>query len=217
MLIANVSPRTGGKTTDSGLLAHALEETKTKKAPLGRRVKGFDADHSRQFWQWAQGAEFSFDVDLLASARFHKEYVLPDGQIGIVDCGHSENHPDITDSVLRVADLVILHMAPTAGDFERIVEPVDKTTLADMIKRSAPLRADGKVPPSVVLMNRTVANAGSTKRFRDMMEAENWDVLTTTIPRSETLAQAVGFPVHGASKGPFGALILELEDRGLLT
>ncbi|MQS17550.1 ParA family protein [Streptomyces kaniharaensis] len=217
MLIANVSPRTGGKTTDSGLLAHAVKETKTKKAPQGRKVKGFDADHSQQFWQWAQNGDFSFPVDKLATARFHKEYVLPEDVVGIVDCGHSENHPDITDSVLRVADLVILHMAPTAGDFERIVEPVDKTTLADMIKRSASLRADGQAPPAVVLLNRTVPNTKSSKNYRTEMEAEGWDVLSTTIPRSEAFAQAVGFPVIGASKGPFGALVLELESRGLLT
>ncbi|MFC8453560.1 plasmid partition protein [Kitasatospora sp. NPDC057223] len=216
MLIANVSPRTGGKTTDSGLLAHALQALKTTIAPNGRKVRGFDADHSRQFWQWSQSGEFPFPVELAASARFHKEYVLPADEIGIVDCGHSENHPDITDSVLRVADLVILHMAPTAADFERIVDPVDKTTLADMIKRSAPLRADGQPPRAVVLLNRTVANASSTKNYREEMEGEGWDVLSTTIPRSETIAQAIGFPVVNASKGPFGALVLELETRGLL-
>ncbi|WP_331727359.1 plasmid partition protein (plasmid) [Kitasatospora sp. NBC_00374] len=220
MLIANVSPRTGGKTTDSGLLARALRTTKSKTAPNGRLVKGFDADHSKQFWQWAQTAEFDFPVDALASARFHREYELASDVIGVVDCGHTENHPDITDSVLRVADLVILHMAPTSGDFERIVEPVDKTTIADMIKRCAPLREDGTPPPAVVLMNRTVANASSVKNYRKEMTAEGWDVLTATIPRNEKLAQAIGFPLPERMTGPFAgfeAVVLELEQRGILS
>jgi hypothetical protein len=209
MLIANVSPRTGGKTTASGLLAHALVE-----ADLGP-VEGVDADHSKQFWNWSQRAGFTFPVQQLATARFHKEVDLRDGVITIVDCGHSENHPDVTDSVLKVADLAILHMAPTAADFERVVEPTDATPFLDIIKRSAVFRPTQTPPPTWVLLNRTHSTAKSTGHYRSELEAEGFKVFTTVIGRSEVLAQAIGYPVVGAARSPFGALVTEMKDRGM--
>ncbi|MFJ3817762.1 plasmid partition protein [Streptomyces sp. NPDC090056] len=211
MLIANVSPRTGGKTTNSGWFAHALVEAQREYSPIG-----FDADHSQQFHAWSQSGDFPFTVKPAASAKFHAEHSVPDGMIGIVDCGHTENHPDITNSVLRVADLVILHMAPTKADFDRIIDPPDKTKIGDIIAMSAVLRSDRTPPPTWVLLNRTVTGASSTGLYRDMMEDEGWNVLTTVIPRTEALAQSVSFPISGASKGPFGELVTELEKRGLL-
>ncbi|MFF7234278.1 ParA family protein [Streptomyces sioyaensis] len=212
MLIANVSPRTGGKTTNSGWLAHALKEAERDYA-----VVGFDADHSQQFHAWSQSGEFSFPVDPAVTAKFHMEIAVPDGAIGIVDCGHTENHPDITNSVLRVADLVILHMAPTKADFDRIVDPPDKTKIGDIIAMSAALRADRTPPPTWVLMNRTVTGASSTGIYREMMEDEGWNVLSTVIPRSERFGQSVSFPILDARKGPFGQLVTELEMKGLLS
>ncbi|MBV7674143.1 plasmid partition protein [Streptomyces halstedii] len=211
MLIANVSPRTGGKTTNSGWLAHALLEAEAEYD-----VIGFDADHSQQFRSWSITGEFAFPVKPAATAKFHDEITVPDGKTGIVDCGHTENHPDITNSVLRVADLVILHMSPTKADFDRIIDPPDKTKIGDIIAMSAALRGDRKPPPTWVLLNRTIAGASSTGLYREMMEDEGWNVLTTVIPRSEAFGQSVSFPVSGAAKGPFGTLVTELEKKGLL-
>ncbi|MEV6133157.1 plasmid partition protein [Streptomyces violaceusniger] len=211
MLIANVSPRTGGKTTNSGWLAHALQE-----AERDYDVVGYDADHSQQFHAWSLSGEFTFPVISAATAKFHLDVTPPDGKIGIVDCGHTENHPDITNSVLRVADLVILHMAPTKADFDRIVDPPDKTKIGDLIAMSAALRADRQPPPTWVLLNRTVTGAASTGIYRGMMEDEGWNVLTTVIPRTELFGQSVSYPIFDARKGPFGALVTELEKRELL-
>ncbi|MFJ2561262.1 MULTISPECIES: ParA family protein [unclassified Streptomyces] len=214
MLIANMSPRTMAKTTDTGWLSHALVEDEE-----AYEVEGYDADHSKQFWSWSQPhkGNFAFPVHLMASAQFHKEVVPPTGKtIAMVDCGHSENHPHIADSVLRVADLVILHMSPTAGDWERIVEPEDATPFKDILARSAPLRATGRKPETWVLLNRTVANAGSTGYYRDEMTKEGYNVFTTVIPRSERLADSIGAPVEGAAKTAFGSLVTEMKQRGLL-
>ncbi|MFI0020309.1 nucleotide-binding protein [Streptomyces griseus] len=211
MLIANVSPRTGGKTTNSGWLAHALQEAEKEY-----EVAGFDADHSQQFHSWSLTGEFTFPVEPAATAKFHTSITLPPGKINIVDCGHTENHPDITNSVLRVADLVILHMSPTKADFDRIIDPPDKTKIGEIIAMSAALREDRTPPPAWVLLNRTISGASSTGLYRDMMEDEGWNVLTTVIPRSEAFGQSVSYPVTGASKGPFGQLVTELEQRGLL-
>ncbi|MET9676395.1 plasmid partition protein [Streptomyces sp. NPDC006482] len=214
MLIANVSPRTMAKTTDTGWLSHALEEDEE-----GYEVVGYDADHSKQFWSWSKPEKggFSFPVHLMASAQFHKEVAPPTGKtIAMVDCGHSENHPHIADSVLRVADLVILHMSPTSGDYERISDPEDATPFMDILRRSAPLRATRAMPPTWVLLNRTVANAGSTGYYREEMTKDGYDVFSTVIPRSERFADSIGAPVEGAAKTAFGALVTEMKKRGLL-
>ncbi|MCQ4045810.1 plasmid partition protein [Streptantibioticus rubrisoli] len=214
MLIANVSPRTMAKTTDTAWLAHALAEDEEQY-----EVEGFDADHSKQFYNWGkeEKGDFQFPVHLAASAQFHKEVVPPTGKsIGMVDCGHAENHPHITDSVLRVADLVILHMSPTGADWERIVEPPDATPFMDILKRSAPLRATKRMPTTWVLLNRTVANASSTGYYREEMAKEGYDVFTTVIPRSELFGQSLGFPILDARKTAFGALVTEMKMRGLL-
>ncbi|MEU5547176.1 plasmid partition protein [Streptomyces sioyaensis] len=214
MLIANVSPRTMAKTTDTAWLSHALEEDEEQYDVLG-----YDADHSKQFHNWSKKAkgDFRFPVHLQASAQFHKEVVPPTGKtIAMVDCGHSENHPHITDSVLRIADLVILHMSPTGADWERIVEPPDATPFMDILKRSAPLRATRRMPPTWVLLNRTVANASSTGYYREEMTKEGYDVFTTVIPRSEMFGQSLGFPIMDARKTAFGSLVTEMKKRGLL-
>ncbi|MFJ8957339.1 plasmid partition protein [Streptomyces sp. NPDC102381] len=214
MLIANMSPRTMAKTTDTGWLSHALVEDEE-----GYDVVGYDADHSKQLWSWSRTSkgDFPFEVHLKASAQFHKDVVPPTGKsIAMVDCGHSENHPHIADSVLRIADLVILHMSPTSGDWERIVEPPDATPFMDILRRSAPLRATRAMPPTWVLLNRTVTNAASTGFYREEMTKEGYNVFSTVIPRSERLADSIGAPVEGAAKTKFGDLVTEMKKRGLL-
>jgi hypothetical protein len=214
MLIANMSPRTTGKTTDTGWLSHALLEDEE-----GYEVVGYDADHSKQFWSWSQPekGDFAFPVHLQASAQFHQEVVPPTGKrIAMVDCGHTENHIFIADSILRVADLVILHMSPTAADWERIVEPTTAKAFKDILASSAPLRATGKKPETWVLLNRTVANASSTGYYREEMTKEGYNVFTTVIPRSERFGDSMGGPVEGAAKTAFGALVTEMKKRGLL-
>ncbi|MGP3691159.1 ParA family protein [Streptomyces sp. IBSNAI002] len=214
MLIANMSPRTMAKTTDTGWLSHALVEDEE-----GYEVVGYDADHSKQFWAWSQQGKgnFSFPVNAQADAKFHTKVVPPTGKtIAMVDCGHSENHPFVADSVLRIADLVILHMSPTAGDWERIVEPETAKPFKDILASSAPLRATGRKPETWVLLNRTVANASSTGYYREEMIKEGYQVFSTVIPRSERFADSIGAPVEGAAKTAFGALVTEMKNRGLL-
>ncbi|MFD8026130.1 ParA family protein [Streptomyces lavendulae] len=214
MLIANMSPRTMAKTTDTGWLSHALVEDEE-----GYEVVGYDADHSKQFWAWSQPEKgnFAFPVYAQADAKFHTKVVAPTGKtIAMVDCGHSENHPFVADSVLRIADLVILHMSPTAGDWERIVEPETAKPFKDILASSAPLRATGRKPETWVLLNRTVANASSTGYYREEMIKEGYQVFSTVIPRSERFGDSIGAPVEGAAKTAFGALVTEMKKRGLL-
>lgn len=213
MLIVNASPRTAGKTTNTAWLAHALQED-------GVDVEGFDADHSMQFWAWKKAGKFSFEVHKKATARFHEEVKLPEGKVSLVDCGHSENHPAITDSLFRIADLVILHMAPTRADWLRVEKPPEATPFRDIVKRSAVFRADGKEPNAWVLLNRchpnSKRNEGMTKYYADRMERAGWKVFDTVIPNVGLYGQSMNFPISGAKDTHFGDLVEEMKEKGLL-
>lgn len=133
------------------------------------------------------------------------------GQIGVVDCGHAEDHRTIVQSVLRVADLAILNTAPTAADIDRI----ERLPMRKLINDIAVLRPDSTPPPTWVLLNRTVANAKATSQYRDYLQEDGWKVFTTTIPHRQIYAQSMLEPVT-ATGSAYDELVTEMIDRGLL-
>ncbi|MFC9005648.1 hypothetical protein [Streptomyces microflavus] len=142
--IANVSPRSTGKTTNSAWMGHALHER-------GRRVIGYDADDSRHFSRWHDAGSYPFVVQQAATAAFHMNVprMTPAGfedGIGVVDVGHLEDHQAVGSSVLRLADLAIVNLPPSMNDVERMEE----LPLREFIEDLAPLRADSKPPATWV-------------------------------------------------------------------
>lgn len=110
----------------------------------------------------------------------------------LTDTPPLDEQAGIVYSSLRAADTIIVTMAPTMVEFERLP---DVWAAIDEIE---PLRC---VPAQVaVLLNRTVANANSTGMFRDLIEASGHHVLATTIPRRELIAQAFGGPITDLGK-----------------
>lgn len=190
MLIASVKPRTMGGTTNTGLLAYALHRA-------GYPVACWDADESLQLSAWGRDAgDFPCEVTK-ADTQFFAEEIYPHmdrDTVHLVDAGHAENHGDIVDSVLEVADLVIVTVSPTSTDYARLTRPERGTPLAKMIKRSAPMRDTGKAPATHVLLNRCQASSGSPDKYAAKLRADGWQVLTTRIGRREAIASAVGFP-----------------------
>ncbi|MGW5043049.1 ParA family protein [Streptomyces parvulus] len=210
MLIANISPRSMGKTTDTGMMAHALHE-------VGYTVRAWDADESMHLTQWSEAAGgFPFPVDHNATATFATDVTpLKDG-IDIVDVGHTENHPHIADSVLKIADLAIVHMEPSMADWQRVTKPRTSTAVSEIVARSAFARPDRKAPPLWVLLNRVRTGVLSAKTIRDLLRDAGWDVFTVMIPNLDDLKQATAFSVERASRGPFGELVTEMETKGLI-
>lgn len=210
MLIANISPRSMGKTTDTGMMAHALHE-------VDYPVRAWDADESEHLVQWSLAAGgFPFPVEKNATATFATDVTpLADG-IDIVDVGHTENHPHIADSVLKVADLTIVHMEPSMADYQRVTQPRTSTPVADMVARSAYVRPDRKAPPVWVLLNRVRTGVRSANEIRGMLRDSGWNVFSVMIPVLDDLKQATAFSVENASRGPFGELITEMETKGLI-
>ncbi|MCB5181890.1 plasmid partition protein [Streptomyces antimicrobicus] len=220
MLIASLKPRTMGGTTNTGLLTYAL-------ARAGHPVTCYDADESLQLVAWGRDADdFPCRVHEADTPAF-AETIYPSmdhSRINIVDAGHAENHPDIVDSVLEVADLVIVTVSPTPPDYARLTSPERGTPLAKVIRRSAALRPGGLPPTTVVLLNRCQASSSNPKRYAELLtnggekgNEPRWDVLTTRIPRREGIASAVGHPCDKRERrAPYDALVTELTRLGHL-
>ncbi|MFD4483220.1 plasmid partition protein [Streptomyces sp. NPDC058471] len=210
MLIANISPRSMGKTTDTGMMGHAFHEA-------GYRVQLWDADESEHLTQWSELAEFPFPVGRNATAKFAEQYT-PLGETGvdIVDVGHTENHPHIADSVLKVADLVIVHMEASMADYQRVHQPRTSTPVKTMVGRSAFDRPSRTAPPMWVLLNRARPIVKSEREIRGLLADADYQVFTVKIPLLDDIKQATGFPVERAARGPFGELITEMQTRGLI-
>ncbi|MFD8633754.1 plasmid partition protein [Streptomyces sp. NPDC059533] len=220
MLIASLKPRTMGGTTNTGLLTYALSRA-------GYPVTCYDADESLQLAAWARDVhDFPCQVHEADTPSF-AETIYPEmdhARMNVVDAGHAENHPDIVDSVLEVADLVIVTVSPTKPDYDRLTRPERGTPLAKLIRRSASLRESGQPPTTVVLLNRCQAGSNSPKKFADLLTnggddgtLAKWDVLTSRIPRRESIASAVGFPCDKPErKAPYDALVTELQRLGHL-
>jgi hypothetical protein len=78
-----------------------------------------------------------------------------------IDTPPFEDQAGIASSALCIADVAIVSMAPTMGEYERLPE------VWAAINEVEPLRATPLF--AAVLMNRTVTNASSTSMFCELM------------------------------------------------
>jgi chromosome partitioning protein len=177
-----------GKTTTSAYLAHAF-------AAKGRSVIVIDADPQGSALRWSEQGEWSIPTIALPVKDLHKRLtgIVPSAtDIVIIDTPPLEEQAGIVASALRAADVVIVSMAPTMGEYERLPEVWAAIDDVEPL-RVSPLEA-------AVLMNRTVTNANSTPMYRELMTEAGHTVLATTIPRREPIAQAFGGPVTDLGK-----------------
>lgn len=188
------------KTTSAAFLAHALRAQ-------GRRVVMIDADPQGSALRWQGLAEWPVPVAGLASTTLHRQLwgVIDRARFDVVviDTPPMEEREGIVASVLRVATDVIVPMAPSMMELDRI-SPVWKA-----LDDAAGYRDTD--PDAAVLLNRTVANASSTETVRTLLVDGGRRVLTATIPRREVYAQAFGAPVP-EHEPAYGAVAAELVD-----
>lgn len=189
-----------GKTTTSAYLAHAF-------AAKGRSVVLVDADPQGSALRWSEQGEWSIPTFALPVKDLHKRLsgiVSASTDVVVIDTPPLEEQAGIVASALRVADVAIVSMAPTMGEYERLPE------VWAAIEDVEPLRSAPLV--TAVLMNRTVTNANSTPLYRELMTDEGHAVLSTTIPRREPIAQAFGGPV--IDLGRYAEAAEEIETLG---
>lgn len=208
--IANVSPRSTGKTTNSAWMCHALHER-------GRSVIGFDADDSRHFSRWQAAGTYPFVVQQASTPAFHINIpqALPAGYedgVGIIDVGHLEDHQAVGASVLRVADLAVINLPPSMNDVERMEE----LPMRQFIEGVAPVRMDSKPPATWVLLCKAPTGINETKQVRGYLEGEGYNVFTTVVPAVVKYMRTHEGSEIQAKGSVFDELVTEMEERGLL-
>lgn len=186
------------KTTSAAHLAHALAER-------GRRVLVVDADPQGSALRWQGLAGWAVPVMGLASTTLHRQL---DGLVDparwdtvLIDTPPLEERDGIVASALRAATDVIVPVAPTMIEVDRL-GPVWKA-----VDDAAGHRDYD--PLVYVLLNRTVAQAGSTGDIRAVLTDQARDVFAATVPRLERYAQAFGGPVPRGDV-PYGLVAEEL-------
>ena len=200
------------KTTSSAFLLHALAES-------GLSVLGVDADPQGSLSRWAEQADWLVPVAGMPVANLHRQLpgVTGDAVTGqrydatVIDTPPLEDHRSIVLSTLRIATHVVIPMAPTPIEHERLASV--RGAVADV----ADLRSDDQAPPLSVLLTRVVPNAASTAAYREVIEAEGVHVFRAQVGRLERFAQAYGDPISGAVETAYGDALTELLTEGAVT
>lgn len=193
-----------GKTTSTAFLLHTLHRL------YGPRVIGVDADPQGSLLRWSGMGEWSIPVFAMASKSLHRQlFGVVDRSrydIIVIDTPPLEQESGIVASALWAASDVIVPMAPTMMELDR-VGPVFAAIedASDRPDRDEPL-------PARVLLNRTVSRASATQMTRDELESRGHGVYGVTIPHRTGLdgyGQAFGGPVDG-NDAAYSAVAAEL-------
>jgi len=190
MKVITVTNLKGGsaKTTSTAYLAHAF-------AAQGKSVLIIDADPQGSSLRWSEQGEWEIPTIAMPVKNLHTRLagiVPPTIDIVIIDTPPLDEQAGIVYSALRAADTIIVTMAPTMLEFERLPDVWAAIDEMEVLR---------DIPPVVaVLLNRTITNANSTPMFRDLITDSGRKVLTTTIPRREPIAQAFAAPVTDLGK-----------------
>jgi len=171
------------KTTTTAFLAHAF-------AAMGRTVLAVDSDPQGSLLRWSEVDSWAVPTTGLPVRNMHvrlKGIVAPNTDVICIDTPPLDEQSGIVYGALRAADIVIVTMAPTTAEYERLPDVWAAIEDVDALRHTPPVVA--------VLLNRTVPGASSTVAFRDQLAADGHRVLTTTIPRREVYAQAWGLAI----------------------
>lgn len=185
--ISNLKGGTG-KTTTTCHLAAAFEDQ-------GLKAFIVDADPQGSALRWSEAANWSIPTVGMPVKNLHTQLpgITPVGtDIVIIDTPPLDEQAGIVYSALRAADIIVITMAPTMIEFERLQDVWAAVEEIEPL-RTAPAEA-------VVLLNRTVTNANSTPTFRTAIEDSGHRVLKDTIPRRESIAQAFGAAINDLSR-----------------
>jgi chromosome partitioning protein len=203
IIVAVVNLKGGSaKTTTAAFLAHALHE-----ADL--RVLGVDADgENESLAHWQSEGDWPFPVVGMAVPNLHRQ--LP-GVLGdrydavVIDTPPMKEQRGIVKSAIRIATHVLVPMAPTPMEYDRI------PAVRAVVDEAAEDRPDGP-PILAVILTRCAARAASTGVYRGLLTDDGLTVLQAQVGRREQFAQAFGDPIANAAATPYGDAVAELLD-----
>jgi chromosome partitioning protein len=196
------------KTTTIAFLLHVMHE-------MGLSVLGVDADgENESLASWQAQADWPIPVVGMAVPNLHKQLpgVVGDRYDAVgIDTPPMKEHRGVVLSAARIATHVVVPMAPTPIEYQRL-GPVRQ-----LLEEAADLRPDGRPPVMAVLLTRTVANAASTGVYRDQITKDGVTVLKATVSRKEAFAQAYPDPITNATTTAYGDALNELLDLEVTT
>ncbi|WP_202611046.1 AAA family ATPase [Herbidospora solisilvae] len=191
------------KTTTAGHLAAAFHEA-------GMKVLGVDADGENESLQsWQEAADLPWPVITLAVSNVHKQ--LP-GIVGdkydvvVIDTPPMKAQRGTVYSVLRIATHVVIPMAPTPVEYDRLA------AVRELIDEVAGDREDGQPPIHAVLLTRVKPRAASTTVYRQLVTNDGVTVLKAQVGALERFAQSWGDPMTGVLDTSYGEAAMELLD-----
>lgn len=202
LTVANLKGGTG-KTTSAAFLAHALAE-------LGRRVMVIDADPQASITRWAESAHWQIPVRGMATGRLHDPHVGVEATSAgfeciVIDTPPTEKERGIVESAIRAATHVLVPLAPSAAEVERMA------AVRELITDVAYLGRHGTPAIAAAMLCRTVAGASSTAEVRAHLQREGWRVIRGEVRRREAMAWALGQPVQHAAATGYGDAVVELQ------
>lgn len=197
--LINLKPGTG-KTTSAVWLAHAFHER-------GMPVLLVDADPAASALEWSDLADgFPFRIIGMPSKELHRrvpEVAKPD-EIVIIDVPQMEDHKGIARSALRLADELVIPVAPHGIEINRMAPVAEEIEDAQPI-RTRPARVS-------VLLNRVNRSSTAHVETREDLTEDGWTVLDMTIPFVNRYSQSFALPVK-ARATEFEALAEQLLKR----
>lgn len=105
----------------------------------------------------------------------------------------------IISSAVRAADAVLVPVAPTRREMNRLIPTLELLAALDQEKSIS----------TAILLNRMHYSTNSAKAVRTVLNEHGWPVMATEIPARESYAQAAG-AVPLDETGAYGDLVKEL-------
>lgn len=184
-----------GKTTVVALLARAA-------AAAGHTVLAVDADPQGSLASWADLAGgLGAGVTVLAAPTAHFARELGKAAVGftvvLIDCPPGDVRA--TAVAMSVSDLVLVPLAPTLADLDRLAPTLDLAQAAGCA--------------AAIVLNRVRAGTRSTRLAAAALADGGWPVLATVVPLAERIAASYGS--RSGTVAPFAALWSEVETLAL--
>jgi chromosome partitioning protein len=195
----NLKPGTA-KTTSAVWLAHAFHEA-------GQPVLLVDADPAASALEWSDLADgFPFRITGMPTKELHRripEFAKPD-EIVIIDVPQMEDHAGVARSAMRLADELVIPVAPHGIEINRMAPVLEEIREMDSA-RSRPARVS-------VLLNRVNKSSTVHDETREDLTEDGYHVLKTVVPFVNRYSQSFARPVK-VGQTEFSSVAQELLER----
>ena len=163
IVIALVNRKGGtAKTTSAAYIATCLQK-------VGRKVVGIDTDNDKSWLKWKQAVHFPYEVIEGTREKLKEQVETTEGDV-VIDT--PPNDGEIVFDVSEIADEVIIPLAPTGLDVNRLITTVDTVSKVERLR--------GK-PLGSVLLTKWRENFVVSKEVEEALKEKNMPLLDARI------------------------------------